>query len=96
MSQRRRHALDLVQLSPDLSIERFVSYDDLNAAQAVQPIVCIRTEDGPALVRSKRDTCGKCLAHVWIAPETVKAMRRLAHPLIVCTTCALQMIREES
>jgi|SRR5262245_33647179 len=95
MSPRQRHALDLVQLNPDLEIERFVSYDELNAAQEVQPIVCLRVSDGPALVHSKRETCGKCLAQVWMAPETVAAMRRMANPLIVCTTCAVQMLREE-
>ena len=95
MPPYQRHALDLVQWSPDLQVERFVSYDDLNAAQDIQPIVCLRVSEGPARVPSKRETCEQCLAQVWMAPETVVAMRCFAHPLIVCTSCALQMMQEE-
>jgi hypothetical protein len=95
MPQHQRHALDLVQLNADLEVERFASYDDLNAAQEVQPVVCMRVTDGAPAVPSKRETCGKCLAQVWIAPETAAAGRRFANPLIVCMTCAIQMMHEE-
>jgi len=95
MPHHQRQALDLVQLSPDLEVERFVSYDDVNAAQDRQPIVCIRVSDGPALVPSKRETCEKCLAQVWVAAETEVALRRFTNPLLVCLACALPMMREE-
>lgn len=98
MRRRTRHQhirdLGLIQLGPEMTIEKHLSYDAYNAGAGPQPVVCLRCADGPPLVPSVRDVCGTCLAAVWVSRVTEAAMTALRQPEILCTACLATALQE--
>jgi hypothetical protein len=92
----RKHSREasLIQLGPNMTLEKLMSFDDYNAGEGPQPVVCLRCTDGPAAVPSVRDVCVKCLAAVWMSRGTEASMTHMRQPEIICMACLATALRE--
>lgn len=94
MSKRSR-ARGLIQLGKGMKPDKLVSYDEYNAGDGPQPVVCQRCADGPPVVASVRDVCVRCLAAVWLSRATEEAMAHMRQPEIRCMQCVAVELEQE-
>src|SRR5438132_13774683 len=93
--QQRIRDAGLIQFGKGMKPEKLVSYDDFNAGDGPQPVVCQRCADGPPAVPSVRDVCVRCLAAVWISRGTEESTTQMRQPELWCMQCLAAHLEAE-